>query len=89
MNALVPESARRHENSESYFCAREARPNFRFFWEKNFLNCNLCQNFQLGDLIKIQDFFPTLNKIQDFFPTFGLKIKFKTIFPKFPTFSRS
>ena len=38
----------------------------------------LCQNFKLGDLIKIQDFFKTLNEIQDFFPTFCLKIKFKT-----------
>ena len=76
MNALVPEIARRHENIESYFCARGARPNFRFFWKKKILICNFC--VKIGDLTKIQDFFKTLNEIHDFFPTFCLKIKFTT-----------
>ena len=32
INVLIPDSARRPENSENNSCAREARPNFEFFF---------------------------------------------------------
>ena len=51
MNVLIPDSARRPENSENNSCAREARPNFEFFfWEEIYLHlyfaCQiLCSKF--------------------------------------------
>jgi len=39
INVLIPDSARRPENSENNSCAREARPNFEgFFWEEIYLH---------------------------------------------------
>ena len=34
MYVLIPDSARRPENSENYSCAREARRNFNIFWKE-------------------------------------------------------
>ena len=51
INVLIPDSARRPENSENNSCAREARPNFEFFfWEEIYLHlyfaCQiLCSKF--------------------------------------------
>ena len=37
INVLIPDSARRPENSENNSCAREPRPNFEFFFGKKFI----------------------------------------------------
>ena len=59
MNVLIPDSARRPENSENHSCAREARPNFKIFLEEIYPNlyfvCQmLCSNRRI--LMKISAF---------------------------------
>ena len=59
MNVLIPDSARRPENSENHSCAHEARPNFKIFLEEIYPNlyfvCQiLCSNRRI--LMKISAF---------------------------------
>jgi len=42
INVLIPDSARRPENSENNSCAREARPNFKFFLGRNLSSFVFC-----------------------------------------------
>ena len=52
MNVLIPDSARRPENSENYSCAREARRNFNIVLERNSSSFVFCVSnfvFQSAD----------------------------------------
>ena len=52
INVLIPDSARRPENSDNYSCAREARSNFNIFLGRNLSSFVFCVSnfvFQSAD----------------------------------------